>query len=134
MKISTLSIGDELICGQIIDSNSATIAAALIEQGLRVQRHITVGDSELDIMGALDDLGRTSDAVIVTGGLGPTMDDLTTHAAARATGRRLVVNEEAKAHIRTMSVKFEAKIFSQLSDKQAMIPSKTTLIPNPTGT
>jgi nicotinamide-nucleotide amidase len=134
MRISTLSIGDELICGQVIDRNAATISAALIDQGLRVQRHITVGDSELAIMGALADLGRASDAVIVTGGLGPTADDLTTHAAARATGRRLVINDEARSHIRAMSSKLDTLIVCQLSDKQAMIPSKTVLIPNPTGT
>src|SRR6185369_3538072 len=69
MKISTLSIGDELICGEVTDTNASTIAGALIEKGLRVLRHITVGDSEPDIMAALDDLGRASDAVIVTGGL-----------------------------------------------------------------
>lgn len=134
MKISTLSIGDELICGEITDSNVSTIARALIEKGLRVLRHITVGDCEPDIMAALDDLGRGSDAIIVTGGLGPTADDLTTRAAARATGRRLVVNEEAKAHIRHMSAKLTTLIVCPLSDKQAMIPAKTTLIPNPTGT
>ena len=134
MRISTLSIGDELICGEVADSNVSTIARALMEQGLRVLRHITVGDSELDIMSALADLGRTSDAVIVTGGLGPTTDDLTTRAAARATGRRLVVSEEAKAHIRQMSGKLATLIVCPLSDKQAMLPAKTTLIPNPTGT
>lgn len=134
MRISTLSIGDELTSGEVKDSNASTIARALMEKGLRVQRHVTVGDSEPDIMAALADLGRTSDAVIATGGLGPTADDLTTRATARATGRRLVVNEEAKAHIRVMSAKLTNLIVCPLSDKQAMMPSKTTLIPNPTGT
>jgi nicotinamide-nucleotide amidase len=134
MKISTLSIGDELICGQTIDSNAATIAAALIRQGLRVQRHLTVGDSELDIMDALADLGRNSDAIIVTGGLGPTVDDMTTHAAARATGRRLVMNEEAREHLYKMTSRFVGRPVSQIHEKQAMIPTKTVLIPNPTGT
>ena len=134
MRISTLSIGDELICGEVADSNVSTVARALIEKGLRVLRHITVGDSELDIMSALADLGRSSDVIIVTGGLGPTADDLTTRAAARATGRRLVVSEEAKAHIRDMSGKLPNLMVCPLNDKQAMIPAKTTLIPNPTGT
>lgn len=134
MRIATLSIGDELMSGQIIDSNAASIAAALIRQGLRVQRHVTVGDSELDIMDALADLGRTSDAIIVTGGLGPTLDDLTTHAAARATGRRLVMNEEAREHLYKMTSRFVGRPVSQVHEKQAMIPTKTTLIPNPTGT
>lgn len=134
MKISTLSIGDELICGQLTDTNAGTIADALLNEGLRVQRHLTVGDNEPDIMDALDELGRISEMVIVTGGLGPTADDLTSRAVARATGRRLMVNEDARAHVRTMSGKLDSLIVCPLSDKQAMLPAKSTLIPNPNGT
>lgn len=134
MRISTLSIGDELICGQVTDTNSGTIAAALLAEGLRVQRHLAVGDNESDIIGALNDLGRVSDAIIVTGGLGPTTDDMTSRAAARATGRRLVINDEARNHVRLMSGRLKSLIFCPLNDKQAMIPSKSTLIPNPNGT
>ncbi|MFH1028344.1 MAG: CinA family nicotinamide mononucleotide deamidase-related protein, partial [Pseudomonadota bacterium] len=134
MKISTLSIGDELICGQITDTNAGTIAAVLLTEGLRVQRHLTVGDNEPDIMDALNELGRSSDMVIVTGGLGPTADDMTSRAAARATGRRLVINEDARAHVRLISGKLESLIVCPLSDKQAMIPTKSSLISNPNGT
>lgn len=134
MRIATLSIGDELICGQLTDTNAGTIAAALLKEGLRVHRHQTVGDNEPDIMGALDELSRVSDAIIVTGGLGPTADDLTSRAAARATGRRLVINEEARRHVREISSRLETLIVCPLSDKQAMIPTKSTLIPNPCGT
>lgn len=134
MRITTLSIGDELICGQLTDTNAGTIAAMLLDQGLRIQRHLAVGDNEADIIGALSDLGRCSDAVIVTGGLGPTADDLTSRAAARATGRRLVINEEARSHVRLMSGKLQNLIVCPLSDKQAMIPTKSALIPNPNGT
>ena len=134
MRISTLSIGDELLCGQLTDTNAGTIAAALLAEGLRIQRHLAVGDNESDIIGVLDDLRSVSDAIIVTGGLGPTADDMTSLAAARATGRRLVVHEEARAHLRTMSGRFENLIVSPLHDKQAMIPTKSTLIPNPNGT
>ncbi len=134
MRICTLSIGDELICGRIVDTNSATIAAELQEHGLNVLRHMTVGDSEPDIIGALTDLGRTSDAVIVTGGLGPTADDLTARAASRASGRRLVINEDARVHVREMSGRLDNLLVCPLNDKQAMLPSKSTLIPNPNGT
>ncbi|HIJ94552.1 MAG TPA: CinA family nicotinamide mononucleotide deamidase-related protein [Desulfuromonadales bacterium] len=134
MKISTLSIGDELISGQVTDTNSGTIAAALLAEGLRVQRHLTVGDNEPDIMDALNDLAHVSEAVVVTGGLGPTVDDMTSRAAARATGRRLVIHDEARMHVRQMSGKLEMPISCPLSDKQAMIPTKSTLIPNPKGT
>ena len=134
MRISTLSIGDELICGQVTDTNAGTIASTLLAEGVRIQRHLTVGDNEPDIIGALTDLGRVSDAIIVTGGLGPTVDDLTSRAAARATGRRLVINEEARGHVRQMSGKLENLVVCPLSDKQAMIPTKSVLIPNPNGT
>jgi len=134
VRISTLSIGDELICGQVTDTNSGTIASMLLEEGLRIQRHLAVGDNEPDIIGALTDLGRVSDVVIVTGGLGPTVDDVTSRSAARATGRRLVINEEARSHVREMSGKLETLIVCPLSDKQSMIPTKSVLIPNPNGT
>jgi nicotinamide-nucleotide amidase len=134
VRISTLSIGDELICGQVTDTNAGTIASTLLAEGVRIQRHLTVGDNEPDIIGALTDLGRVSDAIIVTGGLGPTVDDLTSRAAARATGRRLVINEEARGHVRQMSGKLENLVVCPLSDKQAMIPTKSVLIPNPNGT
>ncbi len=134
MRISTLSVGDELICGQVTDTNSGTIASILLVEGLRIQRHLAVGDNEPDIIGALNDLERVNDAIIVTGGLGPTADDLTSRAAARATGRRLVIHEEARSHVRQMSGKLENLIVCPLSDKQAMIPTKSALIHNPNGT
>jgi len=95
---------------------------------------MSVGDCEPDIIEALLELSRSSDAVVVTGGLGPTEDDLTARAAARATGRRLVLNDYARAHARDMSGRLASLVVCPLNDKQAMIPAKTTLIPNPTGT
>jgi len=131
MRISTLSIGSELICGEVIDTNAGHIAELLLGGGLHVQRHLTVGDHEPDIEEALGELAPKSDAVIVTGGLGPTVDDVTALAAARATGRRLVVNEALKEHIRSFSAKLGG---GHATDRQAMIPTKSTVIPNPTGT
>ena len=134
MKISTLSIGDELISGNVTDTNAGTIAALLLSKGVRVLQHRVVGDNEGDIVAALEALAAVSDALIITGGLGPTADDLTSVAAARGTGRRLMLNEEARAHVRMMSGKLQTLILSSLNDKQAMIPSSSSLIPNPTGT
>lgn len=128
MKVSTLSIGDELICGHVTDTNAGTIAALLLAEGVRVQRHLAVGDNEADIVTALNDLGRISDVVIISGGLGPTVDDMTVQAAARATGGQLAINEEARDHARRMSW------IAPLNDKQAMVPAMAALIPNPTGT
>ncbi|KAB0672020.1 competence/damage-inducible protein A [Oryzomonas sagensis] len=131
MRISTLSIGSELISGEVTDTNAGRIAELLLGCGLRVLRHMVVGDSEPDIGEALNELALKSDAVIVTGGLGPTVDDVTALAAAHATGRRLVVNEELKEHIRSFTAKLGG---GHASDRQAMIPTKSTIIPNPTGT
>jgi nicotinamide-nucleotide amidase len=134
MRIATLSIGDELICGEVVDTNASHIAAVLLEHGLRVRRHVTVGDVEMDIGTALNDLAAQCDALIVTGGLGPTFDDLTAQAAAHATGRRLMVNEEAREHVRRYIAERGVLTGGISFDKQAMIPAKSTLIPNPRGT
>ncbi len=134
MRITILSIGDELINGQITDTNAGTISSILLEHGLAVQSHVTVGDSEMDIISVLSELERHCDYIIATGGLGPTADDMTTHAVARATGRRLVVSEEAREHVQKMSARLNTMIAAPLNDKQAMLPSKTTIISNPTGT
>ena len=98
-----------------------------------MKRHVIVGDCEPDISSALDELSRDNDILIVTGGLGPTADDLTAGAVANSVGRPLVVNEEARQHVRNMSAKFTTSSFI-LDDKQALFPANAALIPNPTGT
>ena len=133
MKISTLSIGDELIFGEVLDTNSAHVAARLYDLGIKVQRHLLVGDNEPDIMDSIETLAEKCDAVIVTGGLGPTSDDLTSLAAAKVTGRRLIVNDEALSHMREFSGR-EGEGFHAATDRQALLPAKSTIIPNPTGT
>jgi nicotinamide-nucleotide amidase len=133
MKIATLSIGDELTHGEITDTNVAHIAGRLYRDGLRLQRHLTVGDNELDIVEALELLSDKADVVIATGGLGPTVDDITARAAARLTGRRLMLNEEALAHLKRF-MEIEDGPLLVLNEKQALLPTKCTVIPNPAGT
>lgn len=133
MNISILSIGDELVRGEVIDTNAAVIAGSLVACGLKVRHHLTVGDAEPDIVEAVQALSGTSDVAIVTGGLGPTTDDLTARAAARATGRRLVLNNQALAHVRLVAEKLGDAV-AALNEKQAYIPDRSKLIPNPRGT
>ncbi len=133
MKLSTLSIGDELLFGEVVDSNAASIAARLYDRGVKVQRHLLVGDNEPDIMDAIERLAEWSEAVIVTGGLGPTADDFTARSAAKVTGRRLVLNDEALSHVREF-VGAEGGLYHSATERQALIPTKSTIIPNPTGT
>lgn len=133
MRIATLSIGDEVVFGEIVDTNAPHMAARLYDVGLKVQHHLTVGDVENDIIDAIRNLACTNDVVIATGGLGPTVDDLTARAAAKASDRRLVLNETALEHLREFLAR-RGRSVTPSNEKQALIPSKSGLIPNPTGT
>lgn len=133
MRIATLSIGDELLFGEVTDTNAAHIAARLRDVGLSVRRHLTVGDDEGEIAAALESLAAEHDAVVATGGLGPTDDDVTARAAARATGRRLVLNEEALAHLRQFFAG-RGREMHPANERQCMLPARAGIIPNPTGT
>lgn len=134
MRIATLSIGDELTCGQVIDTNAAFIASALLEHGFRVSRHTVVGDFKEDIADALDSLASGHDALIVTGGLGPTADDTTAAVAARVTGNPLELNSRALEHIGEILAGLNLLYSTTINDKQAYIPQNSILLPNPTGT
>ncbi len=133
MKIATLSIGDEVIFGEIVDTNAPFIASRLYDIGLKVRQHLAVGDVEGDIIEAIRTLAATNEAVIATGGLGPTIDDLTARAAAKATDRRLALNETALTHLKEFLAK-RGRTLDPANEKQALLPAKSSLIPNPAGT
>jgi nicotinamide-nucleotide amidase len=132
MKISTLS-SCEVIYGEIVDTNVTHIASRLYDSGFLLRSHLCVGDNEPDIMDAIELLASHNDFVIATGGLGPTVDDLTARSAARATGRRLVLNEEALAHLKER-YRLMGREMLPSTEKQALLPTKISLIPNPIGT
>ncbi|ABQ24433.1 competence/damage-inducible protein A [Geotalea uraniireducens] len=133
MKIATLSIGDELIFGEVVDTNAAHISERLYSVGFKVQRQLTVGDNEQDIVEAIEMLAVKCDVVVVTGGLGPTVDDITARSAAKITGHELVLNEEALARLQRFSEKLGGNLHPS-NEKQALMPANATLIPNPVGT
>ena len=133
MRISTLSIGDELLCGEVVDSNACHIAARVYQSGDRVLRHLTVADSEPAIVDALRELAASSDAVIVTGGLGPTPDDLTAAAAAVAAESELVLSEQALQHLAQFALRLPGGLHPA-NQRQAWVPAGSSLIPNPVGT
>lgn len=133
MRTAILSIGDELLLGEVVDTNAARIAARLADAGITTDRKLTVGDDEGEIAGVLESLARGHDVVIATGGLGPTDDDVTARAAARATGRRLALNEEAMARLREFFVRLGREMHPA-NGRQCLLPAKAELIPNPTGT
>jgi len=133
LDIAVLATGSELLSGELSDTNSAAIARCLAGRGLGLKRVLVVGDREADIAEALAELARCHQVVIVTGGLGPTADDLTARAAARAGNRRLVLNEEALQQIR----QYFRMIGRQMhpgNEKQALLPQKCRVLPNRRGT
>jgi nicotinamide-nucleotide amidase len=133
VKTATLSIGDELLFGEVIDTNAAVIAARLADVGLPVRRHLTVGDDEGEIAAAIESLSADHGLIIATGGLGPTDDDVTAKAAAQAAGRRLVLHEEALHRLREFFAR-RGRDMHPANERQCLLPAKAGIIPNPTGT
>jgi nicotinamide-nucleotide amidase len=133
MSVEIITIGNELLSGSTIDTNAAFIASSVNSVGLSVARISSVGDNLDDMVAALKAVLPETRFVIVTGGLGPTEDDCTVAAAARAFGRDIVLNQEVLTAIekRFQGVNLKMPFPSR---KQAMLPEGVRLIPNPIGT
>jgi len=133
MKIAILTIGDELLNGDLADTNTAAIAQILAENSLPVREATTIGDREEDIVAALQRLARAHDVVIATGGLGPTEDDRTAKATARAFERSLSLNDKALMQIKARFSAHQREMHPR-NEKQALLPSRSTVIANQNGT
>lgn len=133
MNLAILTIGDELLNGDLPDTNTAAIAALLGRHSYRVRESASVGDRDEEIAAALQRLARSHAVVIVTGGLGPTEDDRTARAAAKAFSRTLSLNDEALRQIRARFAAWQRPMHPR-NEKQALLPSKSTVITNPHGT
>lgn len=132
-RIAILATGTELLSGEIADTNTRQIAELLAAHGLAIHESVCVADAEDDIMRSLNRLAGENQVVIITGGLGPTEDDLTARAAAKACGRPLTLNEEALDQIRS---RFQqaGRPMHPGNEKQALLPHKVKVLPNPKGT
>ena len=133
MRAEIIMIGTELLLGQIVDTNAAYLARELAEMGFDVFRKVTVGDNENRIVDAIARAMEHSDVVITSGGLGPTVDDKTRDAVARATERKLVMNNDLLKDIETF---FERRglILGENNPRQAYIPEGSIPVRNPVGT
>lgn len=131
--IATLSIGDELMLGEIVDTNAPFIATRLYGEGYRVARHLAVGDNEAAIAAAIRELAATHRVIVATGGLGPTEDDVTARAAAMAFDQELTLREEVLTHIRAFAARVGRTLHPR-NEQQAWLPATAELIPNPVGT
>ncbi|MBW2664410.1 MAG: competence/damage-inducible protein A, partial [Deltaproteobacteria bacterium] len=133
MKAEIFATGDEILTGAVIDSNSAYIAQKLEEAGIEVVRHGCVGDDVEAIAAILKEISTRADMVVVTGGLGPTLDDITAEAAARAAGVELVFDREAMYCIENF-LKTQGRDVIALNKKQAMLPDGSECLVNSVGT
>jgi nicotinamide-nucleotide amidase len=133
MIAEILSTGDEIRSGALVDSNTAYIAEKLEEIGVEVVRHNSTGDNLQIMTDVLLEISKRAEIAIVTGGLGPTTDDITAEAAAKAAGVKLVLNESALGDIRAMFEKFKRPM-SPSNEKQALLPEGSVCLRNPVGT
>ncbi len=132
-RIEVISIGDELLIGQTINTNAAWIGQELLEAGMSVQRVTTVGDELAPIKAALAEAEARADSILVTGGLGPTNDDITRTAACEYFGMGLRRDEALLDHIRALFQRRNLPMAGVNAD-QALVPESAELIPNDRGT
>ena len=133
MKAEMVMIGTELLLGEIVDTNANRIARFLREIGMDLYYKTTVGDSETRLTEVLNIALERSDAIITSGGLGPTVDDITRQGVANATGRKLVYSYEFEKQIEARFRGFGRKMADN-NKRQAYIPEGAMPLPNPVGT
>src|SRR5579871_6759536 len=133
MRIEIICTGDEVLTGKIVNTNFSYMSQKLEDYGLSVSWGTTVGDDRDELLAAFRMAGERADAVIVNGGLGPTVDDLSQEIAARAAGVELVLNSDWLAQ---MEAFFErrSRVMPPNNRKQAMLPAGAEVLDNPIGT
>jgi nicotinamide-nucleotide amidase len=133
MNVEIISIGSELLLGEIVDTNATHIARELRTIGANLYRKTTVGDNQDRCAAAIDTALNRADVVITTGGLGPTVDDITREAVARATGRPLEFREDLLGQIEARFQRWGSGM-SENNRRQAFVPRDAIAIENPVGT
>lgn len=128
-----ITIGDELLIGQVIDTNSAWMAQELNKIGVWVQHRVAVGDSRTDIWNALEEEGKRAQIILITGGLGPTADDITKPLLNEYFGGRMTIDEGALANVKHIFERLNRPMI-QRNLQQAEVPDTCTVIPNKRGT
>ncbi|MGB5190038.1 competence/damage-inducible protein A [Robiginitalea sp.] len=134
MRAEIVTIGDEILIGQIVDTNSAFLASELHKTGISVFQISSVQDERNHILTALKEAESRADLVIITGGLGPTRDDITKHVLCEFFNDHLVENTEVLKHIEHLFSTYISTPISDLNRKQALVPSRATVLKNLYGT
>jgi nicotinamide-nucleotide amidase len=133
-QASIITIGDELLIGQVIDTNSAWMAQQLNKAGIRVVRRVAVGDVWDEIWNALEEGSKHADIILITGGLGPTGDDITKPLLTKYFDGKLVVDESALQNVKYIFEKVLNRPLIERNLKQAEVPDTCTVIQNKRGT
>lgn len=133
IKAELLTIGDEILYGQIVDTNSQWMSVELSQVGIKVIRKTTVGDQEDEILTAFAEAEKRADVVLITGGLGPTNDDLTKPCLAKFFNCQMAIHEEALAEV-TSFFKSRGRELTEINKLQASLPTCCEKITNAMGT
>ncbi|MSO77442.1 MAG: CinA family nicotinamide mononucleotide deamidase-related protein [Alphaproteobacteria bacterium] len=133
MRIEIICTGDEVLSGKIVNSNFSHMSQRLEDVGLTVRWGTTVGDDREALFNAFVEAGGRADAVIVNGGLGPTVDDLSQEIAAKAAGVELALNEEWLTRMESFFLR-RSRVMPPNNRKQAMLPTTAEILDNPVGT
>lgn len=134
MQADIITIGDEILIGQIVDTNSAFLGKELTKIGVEVRQIHSISDKKADIIKALESAQNKVDLVILTGGLGPTKDDITKHTFCDYFEDTLVFNQEVMTHIETLFKKYVKAPVNDLNRGQAMLPASCRILFNHHGT
>lgn len=129
-----ITIGDELLIGQVIDTNSAFIAQKLNLLGITIKQRIAVGDDYNDIWRALDETKKHSQIIIITGGLGPTADDITKPLLCKYFNGEMIVDKETEEHVKHIFSNILKKPLLERNLKQAEVPNVCKVLKNEVGT
>ncbi len=132
MRAEIITIGDELLIGQVVDTNSAWMAERLNEAGIELYQITSVHDNREHILKALDDAFSRADIVLTTGGLGPTKDDITKHVMCEYFGTTLVEDSRVREHIHEL-YKERPDVLNRLTATQWLVPESATILPNRVG-
>ena len=132
MRAEIITIGDELLIGQVVDTNSAWMAERLNEVGISLHQITSVHDDREHILKALDEAFSRADLVFTTGGLGPTKDDITKHVMCEYFGTSLVEDSHVRAHVHEL-YKDRPEALNRLTATQWLVPESATILPNRVG-
>src|SRR6187402_2206378 len=133
MKATIVTIGDEILIGQIVDTNSGFIAKSFDKIGVEIDEMISISDNKMHILNTFKKLQNNVDLVLITGGLGPTKDDITKKTFCEYFEDELVTNDAVLAHVTELIEGFFKRPITQLNKDQALVPSKATVLFNKVG-